>query len=137
MPELDYAILCDYVRAEGGAAHIIAASIDTLRTQELPHGFNLAIAARVLFSRQECGRPHRLEFIVQDQDGRRLGNLTGTIEPEWSDDLPTHWKAPSVLPLRFGMGFEHEGIYSIEVLLNDSLVKSIPFRVVLLPSADQ
>jgi hypothetical protein len=29
MPQLDYALVCDYARAEHGIAHVIAAVVDT------------------------------------------------------------------------------------------------------------
>lgn len=40
MPTLDYALLCDYVRVEGGVAHVIAAGIDTIWKEEVPSGQN-------------------------------------------------------------------------------------------------
>jgi hypothetical protein len=59
MPELDYALLCDYVRAERGVAHTIAAGIDTVHRPEVPTVANLGLLARVTFTRAECGRLHR------------------------------------------------------------------------------
>jgi hypothetical protein len=40
VPTLDYALLCDYVRVEGGVAHVIAAGIDTIWKEEVPSGQN-------------------------------------------------------------------------------------------------
>jgi hypothetical protein len=72
MPELDYAVLGDYVRAEAGIAHVIAAGIDTIWSAEVPTGRNVGLLLRITFTRNECGRLHRIEIIFQDTDGARL-----------------------------------------------------------------
>jgi hypothetical protein len=36
VPELDFALLSDYVRVEGGIAHVIAAGVDTVNTPTRP-----------------------------------------------------------------------------------------------------
>lgn len=132
MPELDYAVLCDYVRTEssGGVAHIVAAGIDTIHTAQVPTGINFGVAVRVKFSRSECQRPHRLELIVMAMDGDRLGTVNGSVVPEWPEGQPEHWKVGAAAGLNFGFAIEAFGLYQIDLLVNDSLAKSMPFRVV-------
>jgi hypothetical protein len=130
MPDLDYAVLCDYVRAEGGIAHVIAAGIDTLYADEVPGGRNVALLMRVGFARSECGRPHRIEVIFQGEDGDRLSHITGVTEPQWSEGLPPGWKAGALLGMNLGIPLPRFGLYSFDILINDSLAKTIPLRVV-------
>jgi hypothetical protein len=130
VPQLDYAVLADYVRPEGGLAHGLGLGIDTIYAPDVPTGQNVGLLARLTFSRQECGRQHRLEVIFQDQDGERLAEINATTQPEWVEDQPVGWPMGVLLVLNFGVPLPAYGVYSFEMLLNDSLVKSIPLRVV-------
>jgi hypothetical protein len=130
VPELDYAVLCDYVRAEGGVAHVVAAGIDTVWAAEVPTGRNVGLLARLTFTRHECGRPHRLEVIFQDIDGDRLAVVQGVVNPQWIEGLPTGWRTGTLLGLNMGIPLPRYGVYGFEIMLNDSFVKNIDFRVV-------
>lgn len=130
MPELDYALLCDYVRAEGGIAHVISAGIDTIWKDEVPSGQNLGLLMRIGFTRNECGRPHRVEVIFQDEDGERLAQIAGVVNPEWGADLPPSWRTGALLGLNVGVPLPRYGLYAFEVLINDSHVKTIPLRTI-------
>ena len=129
MPDLDYALLADYVRTEGGLAHIIGAGIDRIWAPQVPTGQNVALLARFRFARAECGRPHRLEVIFQDADGERLAQMDAVVEPEWPEGTPLGWGTPGLLGLNIGVPLPVYGTYSFEVMLNDSLMKSIPLAV--------
>src|SRR5689334_15548074 len=129
MPELDFAVVCDYVRAEGGVGHVIGGGFDTITLDEFPAGHKMRVWARVWLARSECGRPHRLELIFQNADGERLAEISGPIEREWNDGYPPGMKAGVGMAFNFGVPLPAPGLYSLEILLNDSLVKSIPLRV--------
>lgn len=130
MPELDFALLSDYVRTEGGIAHVIAAGIDTIHAPVTPTGQNLGLLFRILFSRTECGRPHRLEVIFQDEDGERLAAITQAVMPSWIESQPAHWKSGALGGLNIGVPLPRYGLYSFELMMNDTLLKSLPLRVV-------
>lgn len=130
MPELDVALLCDYVRAENGIAHVIAAGIDTITTPEVPSGRSLGLLARFTFQRSECARPHRIEFIFMDTDGTRLTQGQLDIEPQWNEDLPPGWPTGALLGLNLGVPLPSWGAYACDILVNDTLKKTITFRVV-------
>ena len=129
MPELDYALLCDYVRAEGGVAHVISAGVDTVFAAEVPTGHNLGLLLSLKFTRNECGRPHRLEVIFQDEDGERLAQISGAIEPEWPEGIPPGWHSRAQAGFNLGIPLPRVGLYAFELLVNDSHAKTIPLRV--------
>jgi len=137
MPDLDYALLCDYVRAEHGLAHVIAAGIDTVWTDEAPTGRNLGLLMRIGFTRNECGREHRVEVIFQDEDGERLSQIMGVVAPEWPEGNPPNWKAGALLGLNLGIPLPRFGLYAFEVLVNDSHMKTIPLRVARREAAEE
>jgi len=130
VPSLDYALLCDYVRAEAGLAHVIAAGIDTIWKEEVPAGQNVGLLIRVAFARSECGRPHRLEVIFQDEDGARLAQMEAAVQPAWVEGLPPSWSVGVVVAMNVGLPLPRFGLYALEILVNDSLVKTIPLRVI-------
>lgn len=133
VPRLDFALLADYVRPEGGLAHVIAAGVDTVIAAEVPTGRNLGLLFRVEFTRQECGRPHRIEVIFQDEDGARLAQLSTVVAPEWNETLPVHWRVGAIGGLNFGVPLPRFGLYSFEILINDENRKTIHLRVVPAP----
>ena len=130
MPEIDYAFLCDHARVEGGLGYVIAAGVDTLYVPEVPSGANIALLMRVSFTRNECDRPHRIEVIIQDTDGARIGVINGTATPQWIPDLPPGWRVGTMTAFNMGLPLPHYGEYSIEILVNDGNARSIDFRVI-------
>jgi len=136
MPELDLALIADYVHAESGVAYVMRGCIDTVTAAETPTGRNVGFLFRVAFSRSECGRPHRIEVIFQGEDGERLAHVQTVVTPEWSDDLPAHWKVKLLGALNFGVPLPRYGLYSFDVMINDSQEKAIELRVVPPPQAE-
>jgi hypothetical protein len=92
VPELDYAFLAEYVRAEAPAAHALSVGIDTIIAGTVPTGQNIGLLFRLGFTRQECGRAHRVEILFQDEDGVRLAQISTVVTPEWTKGLPVHWR---------------------------------------------
>ena len=129
MPELDFALLAEHVRMDQGVAHILGGGWDGLVISELPTTVNVSLLAKIGFHRAECGRPHRVEVLFQDEDGGRLVHFTITLEPEWTDGYPLTWKSGEQFKLGFPLSFSRYGLYDCLILLNDSLLKTIPFIV--------
>lgn len=134
MPGLDYAFVCDYVRAEHGLAHAIAAGIDTFFHPQVPAGSNFGLLLRATFSRNECGRNHTLEVIFQDADGERLAQIQAGVRPEWPPEHPAGWPVGALLGINMGVPIPRFGFYSLEILVNGNSVKSIPLRAVHRPT---
>jgi hypothetical protein len=138
LPELDYALLCDYVRTEQtGVAHVIAASVDTVTLPQVPGAANLGLLVRLTFTRGECDKPHRLEAILAQTDGEPTAKINGVITPTWRQGMPLGWKTGAMLGLNFGVVLPKYGEYSMDILVNDSSVKDINLRVVPPPSVGE
>jgi Family of unknown function (DUF6941) len=136
MPELDYALLCDYVRAEAGIAHVIAAGIDTIHRPEVPSATNLGLLARVLFTEEEGGQPHQLEVNLHDQEGQQVAQLNGTVTPQPAEGLPEGWPDAALIAVNFGVPLPSHGVYTLTILLDGTPRKSINLRVVPPPASD-
>jgi hypothetical protein len=131
MPELDFALLADRVSTEpGGVGYVMRGGIDTVTAPTMPTVQFLGLLFRVGFTRGECGRPHRIEVILQGEDGERLMQATSVLEPVWNEELPPHWHVNLLGGLNFPVPLPRYGLYAFEILLNDSNAKTIPLRVV-------
>jgi uncharacterized protein DUF6941 len=102
----------------------------------VPTGQNVGLLLRVAFTRNECGRPHRLEVIFQDIDGQRLTHVTAVFTPEWNDDLPVGWPLGAQVGLNFGIPLPAYGVYSFEVLIDDANHKTLNLRVIPPPDVE-
>jgi len=75
MPALDYVLLADYVREDGGTIHIMAAGLDTftIPAAALPAAVPVGLAARVTFSTQDpVGEMNQFIFTFAGPDGSLL-----------------------------------------------------------------
>jgi hypothetical protein len=131
MPEVDFMILCDYVRPEGTIMHVIAAGIDRITAPSFPTAHNLGIALRLTLTRSECNYPHQIELIVQGDDGDRVAGFTGTFETGYPEDVPVGWRAYGSIPINLGIPLPKPGVYSVELLIDGNLKKSIPLLALL------
>lgn len=130
IPTLGFALLADYARADGGIAHVVAAGIDHIFVQQTPAGQNIGLLLRIVFRKNECGRPHSVEVFCQDEDGERLIRLSGTVQPVWNDEWPATWRSKTMVAFNIGMPIPRLGLYEVEILINDTSVKTLPIRVV-------
>jgi len=130
MPELDYALLCDYVRAEGGVAHVIAAGIDTIYRPEVPSVANLGLLARLVFTEDEAGEPHQFEARLHDQAGEQVAQFNVIAVPHLAEGLPEDWQSGALLAINFGVPLPSHGAYALTILLDGTPAKTINLRVV-------
>ncbi len=132
MPELDFMVTADYVRAEGGMLHMIAAGVNTLLVPSLPAARPLGVGLRLLVDVAEARQPHRIELIFQDADGHRLTEVAGTIGPIGTDQpLPPPGR-PYGVPVAFNLMLPVPvyGDYSLELIIDGQPMKSITLTAV-------
>lgn len=129
MPKLDFAILAEHVRIDKGVAHVIAAGWDGIQISKLPWNVHISLLMKIRFHRTECGRPHRVEVLVQDEDGNRLAQITNTMRPHWPEGYPITWRWSEQYALDFPVSLKRYGLYECLILVNDSLLKTIQFIV--------
>jgi hypothetical protein len=136
MPELDYALLCDYARAEGGVAHVIAAGIDTIHRPEVPSVANLGLLARIIFADEETGEAHEIEVRLRDQEGEQIAQANLTAVPRRVEGLPEGWPTAALLAMNFGVPLPSFGPYTLTILLDDTPKKTLNLRVVAAEDTD-
>ena len=133
---LDWALLAS--AAEGppnGLVYILGAGIDTLRREQYPAPFGGAMVLRLLTSRLESERPHKIEVHCSDEDG-------GAVLPQplmlmiparqVPPDHPHGWDLAAHIVINLGgVAIANPGFYNFEILVDDQQVRTLPFRAEL------
>ena len=130
MPKLDFAFLADAAEAEPGRKfYVLGGGVDSIGAQTFPvvHP-HLALLIRVLVHPTETGRAHDLEIRLIDSDGGELAKMEGNFTANPGGPPGRE------LPINISLGmsnirFEKPGDFSIELLVDNQHVKSLPLRV--------
>ena len=130
---LDWALLAS--AAEGppnGLVYILGAGIDTLWRDQFPAPFGGAMVLRVLASRIEAERQHKVEVHCTDEDGIAVLSqpLVLNLAPRGvPSDHPHGWDLASNIVINLGaVAIPRAGFYRFEILIDDQHVRSLPFR---------
>jgi len=133
MPELDFMVTADYVRAEGGVIHMIAAGFDTLWIQSVPAAQQIGVGLRLRLDVAEAREAHQVTLIYQDADGEVLLRIAGTLGPvDPRAPLPPPGRPFGVvMAFNFVLPMPRYGDYSLELFLDDQAdaAKSITLTV--------
>ncbi len=130
MAELDFMVLGDFVRADNGVLHIVAAGIDQIVVENVPTAQTIGVGIRLLFTRNECDREHILELIFQDEDGHRLVELSLPMTPGVPPNLADGARPSAVVNANLTLPLPQVGAYGLELLLDGNSLKSVPLHVV-------
>ena len=129
MPGIDYALLADFVRVEGGTAHLVAAGIDTVYSETVPVGQNLGLLARLTFTKEDGSKAHKVEILFRDPQNNPLVRLEAQVTVARPKDLPRGWPTGVFIGRNFGVPLPAYGIYSLVISVDGHELKSIPLRV--------
>jgi hypothetical protein len=141
MPELEYVVLADYVRQDGGTVHIMAAGIDTftIPTDHLPAAVPVGLVARIAFSiRDRVGEEHDISLtfsLVGDEDSEEPALLTANqriLTPPRMPDVPEHWRTGANVISRFALPIPRHGNYRLRLAIDDDprLSRMIDLRAI-------
>ena len=77
---LQYVVLCDQVIIANDNKPSLIGILNDLQTTAVPVNIpRLSFAARILFTADETGRPHRVEVGITDPSGKEIGRPGGDI----------------------------------------------------------
>jgi hypothetical protein len=133
---LDWALLAS--AAEGppnGLVYILGAGIDTLWREQYPAPFGGAMVLRLLTTRLESERPHKVEVHCSDEDGAAVLAqpivLTIPARPVPAEH-PHGWDLAAHIVINLsGIAIAQPGFYNFEILVDDQQVRTLPFRAEL------
>lgn len=133
---LDWALLAS--AAEGppnGLVYILGAGIDTLWRDQYPTNFGGALVLRLLTTRLESERSHKVEVHCSDEDGRPVLPQPMVLTIPARQVPPEHphgWDLAAHIVINLaGVRIEKPGLYNFEIMVDDQQVRSLPFRAVM------
>lgn len=134
--QVNSAILADFVQENHGKLYITGGGIDTLFAKTVPARHpSFGIAFRLTLSPAELGRTHELEILLVNADGGRIATVKAKIQAE-RPAQPTGWPVTVPLAINFAqIEFPALGDYQFELMVNNSSINTIPFRVVQAPAS--
>jgi hypothetical protein len=132
MPELDYWVLADYVRQDGGVIHIMGAGIDTVTAPAVPTVQPFGIAMRISFdTTEEPDEPHHLTVSFIGPDHPVLDARAVFFTPPRMPGVPEHWRTALGVALQLAVPLPQYGDYSCELDINDgAITRSYELRVI-------
>ena len=132
MPELDYWVLADYVRQDGGVIHIMGAGVDTVIAPAVPTVQPFGVAARISFdTTEEPGEQHHLTVAFIGPDRRLLDASATFVTPPRQAGVPEHWRTALGIAIEVAVPLPQYGDYSCELAIDDGqITKSYDFRVI-------
>ena len=136
--QVNSAILADFVQENHGKLYITGGGIDTLFANAVPVRHpSLGIAFRLTLSPAELGRTHQLEILLVNADGGRIATVNAKIQAE-RPIQGTGWLVSVPLAINFAqIEFPTFGDYQFELMVNNSSINTIPFRVVQAPNVQR
>jgi hypothetical protein len=133
MPELDFMILADRVRAENGVVNILGGGIDQVMASNVPVLHGLGIAARITFTATETAETHAVGVAVRF-GSKVLGIAqTGPMPVEYPADVPEGWPAAITIGLNLNVPLQDYGTYHVDMTCDERQLKTVSFLVRALP----
>lgn len=122
------ALLCDAATVRENLLHILGGGINRIWRPSFPAPLGVDLALVLTLSTVETQEQHRIRVVVQTADGRSLAEIKGEfgISPGPDVRAGERLAVPLVLPLK-AVQVPAEGIYSVEVLVDGQLQRSLTF----------
>lgn len=139
--QLDYMVLADYVRQDGGVTHIMGAGIDTVQAPHLPAARQIGVAVRISFDTADTvGERHQLTLSFVGPESPLLSANAAFITPPPAPGVPDHWRTGLGIAFQVPVPLPAYGDYTCELAIDDGAEidpRSIDFRVIPWPGPGQ
>ncbi len=135
--DIQIATLCDFA-ADYNGKMVINGPIETLVAKAMPlvHP-SCALALRICITPEDTGK-HTFAVNIIDSDGNSLDEKM-PIQADMPIELPENvpFMTRNIILNLQGLRFPEDGVYSIDISVDDELVSRIPLRIVEMTSKGQ
>lgn len=135
--DIQIATLCDFA-ADYNGKMVINGTFDTLAGKALPIVHPACVLAlRICITPEDSGS-HTFSVNIIDSDGNSLDEKM-PIKADMPIELPENvpFMTRNIILNLQGLRFPEDGVYSIDISVDDELVSRIPLRIVLLNAQGQ
>ena len=129
--DIQIATLCDFAADYQGKL-CIQGTFDSLYARQVPIQHpSCSLALRICFTDADAGS-HKLSINVVDEDGQSLDEERMPIDADFQVQLPDNepFLTRNLILNLQGLVFKTEGIYSVDISIDDELYSRIPLRIV-------
>jgi hypothetical protein len=138
---LDWALLANAAESPpNGLVYVLGAGIDTLWRDDYPAPFGGAMVLRVLSTRLESERAHKVEVHCSDEDGQAVLQqpvVLGLPPRTVTSEHPQGWDLAANIVINLAaVPIPRPGLYRFEILIDDQQVRTLPFRAVRPPRSE-
>ncbi len=134
MPDVEVALLADYVREQGGVFHVVGGGFDTIMAPDVPVPVNLGLLALIAFEDDEVGEAWRIDLRLREREQVLFQGQT-EVTPQRPDGLPEGWPVRGNIVMNLGLLMPRYAVYAFELLIADEIAKTLNLRVVRPPDA--
>lgn len=135
--QLDYMVLADYVRQDGGVINIMGAGIDTIQVARVPAVQPFGVALRLSFDVADpVGQEHHVRVSFAGPERSVLTIEAPFSRPPQPPGVPGHWRTGLGIALQLAVPLPDYGDYACELVIDDGAeidARSIDFRVIARP----
>ncbi len=128
--DIQIATLCDHA-ADYSGKMVITGTFDTLASPEMPvvHP-HCCLAMRLCITPEDSGQ-RKFSVNIIDEDGKSINDQM-PIEADMPIELPESvpFMTRNLILNLQGLKFDGDGIYSIDITVDEELVQRIPLRIV-------
>ena len=119
-----------------GKLSALGCGIDCVNATQFPIQLgNLAVVVKVEFAPVECERPHLIEVLPLDADGKPFSNaLRQQVTPSRNALDPTLPSAAQAILNYVGLSFAGPSEYAFSVVVDGQEMASLPLRVIRAPA---
>lgn len=129
----DFLILADSAQVQGEKLYMLGGGWSQIWAKELPAQHQMAVAAGILIPWMDTNARHQFKVVVRDEDGKAFGEITGEFEQGRPPGLPPGSTQRVMLAINMGIRIERPCEAVAELMLDGSLARSVPFRIVQSP----
>jgi hypothetical protein len=129
----DFLILADSAQVQGEKLYMLGGGWSAVWAKEFPTNHQMAVAAGILVPWMETNQRHRFRIQIHTEDGAKLGEIAGEFEQGRAAGLPAGMTQRVMLSVNVGVRLERACEAQADLWLDDTLAKSVPFRIVQRP----
>lgn len=129
----DFLILADSAQVQGEKLYMLGGGWSAVWVKDFPSNHQMAVAAGILIPWMETNQRHRFRIQIRTEDDANLGEIAGEFEQGRPAGLPAGMTQRVMLTVNIGVKLERACEAQADLLLDDVLAKSVPFRIVQRP----
>lgn len=132
--EVTHLLACDYANVSREGKLNLMGLFDSISAKKFPAVHPaMQVVARFALNRTEVGRPHKVEFILMDEDGQKLFAMEGQMHIKPSPSHKEIVQHDQILAIN-NCVFPKAGRYQIVVQTNNEVKKSLTLFALERPS---